>query len=770
MADKTYELRFGLSDGTAVPLRFTVPQGPKGDDGVSVTKAKINENGHLIVTLSDGQEIDTGVAKGLDAFSPVVSVTQIAGGNKLSITDANGTKSFDILDGKHGDPGTSVTVKNVSESTADGGSNVVTFSDGKSLTVKNGSKGSPGDKGDKGDPPIIAVNPIDGGNRLVITGANGSKVFNVMDGKQGDPGDDGYSPTIEVEQTDNGHIVSVTDKNGTQSFTVLNGSGGGNTQVNYETQVYNKPFGDVFDNGKIVNETSAMFSDGVQKITKPLAHKPVVGKKYTVSGNKITAFETYAREFEMYGMTFIAIGNAEALSGGESTGEPFLVMVYPEELTEQTGIYAEAYNIAWVEDTSQSSFMSYYVEGPYIVRTDKINKKFLPDDVGTLVSWPDIKNKPFGEITVTELVCLPEMTVEFDPEKMEGYIVSAPENEIVTGETYTVNWNGAEYTCTAQSFDGLGVPAVVLGNLGAMTGGDDTGEPFIVVMFPAEVAAELGAYGVATALDGSATATLSIIQKKETVSKIDPIYLPAGGGGTTSWNDLTDKPFYKEEGDKFILPEITLIPTGENGEMFVTRPFAGKFIEGNTYTITWNGVEYNCNAIAYPGIGIILGNLAALGGAETGEPFVFLVLSDAMAAEEGVYAQCMPLDGSETATISIYGYSKFVKTLDPEFLPGALGLNFVVNIEGTYDLDPSEWVADKTFAETQQIIENGGIVFFRFNGKSNVNRGRITMFMAENLEDSHIFFYDFKVNGSVYEYVFNDDETFSKNIIPITPT
>lgn len=55
------------------------------------------------------------------------------------------------LRGATGEDGTSVTVKSVSESTADGGSNVVTFSDGKTLTVKNGSKGSKGDKGDKGD-------------------------------------------------------------------------------------------------------------------------------------------------------------------------------------------------------------------------------------------------------------------------------------------------------------------------------------------------------------------------------------------------------------------------------------------------------------------------------------------------------------------------------------------------------------------------------------------------------------------------------------------
>lgn len=70
--------------------------------------------------------------------------------------------------GEKGADGTSVTVTNVSESTADGGSNVVTFSDGKTLTVKNGSKGSQGekgeqgDKGDKGDTGATGANGADG--------------------------------------------------------------------------------------------------------------------------------------------------------------------------------------------------------------------------------------------------------------------------------------------------------------------------------------------------------------------------------------------------------------------------------------------------------------------------------------------------------------------------------------------------------------------------------------------------------------------------------
>lgn len=63
---------------------------------------------------------------------------------------ADGAKGDKGDTGDTGADGTSVTVSSVSESTADGGSNVVTFSDGKTLTIKNGSKGSTGDTGPAG--------------------------------------------------------------------------------------------------------------------------------------------------------------------------------------------------------------------------------------------------------------------------------------------------------------------------------------------------------------------------------------------------------------------------------------------------------------------------------------------------------------------------------------------------------------------------------------------------------------------------------------------
>lgn len=86
--------------------------------------------------------------------------TSDGGTNTITFSDGktidikNGSKGSNGSTGSAGKDGTSVTVKNVSESTADGGSNVVTFSDGKTLTVKNGSKGSKGDTGANGKTPV----------------------------------------------------------------------------------------------------------------------------------------------------------------------------------------------------------------------------------------------------------------------------------------------------------------------------------------------------------------------------------------------------------------------------------------------------------------------------------------------------------------------------------------------------------------------------------------------------------------------------------------
>lgn len=133
-------------------------KGEDGNPGVYVGTEEPTDPDVSVWVNPDGG----GSEAGADGFSPIANVTQTNSGAVISITDKNGTTTATIVNGKDGNPGkdgspgsagkdgTSVTVKSVSESTADGGSNVVSFSDGKTVTIKNGSKGSTGETGPQG--------------------------------------------------------------------------------------------------------------------------------------------------------------------------------------------------------------------------------------------------------------------------------------------------------------------------------------------------------------------------------------------------------------------------------------------------------------------------------------------------------------------------------------------------------------------------------------------------------------------------------------------
>ena len=112
---------------------------------------------------------------GSSGISPTIKVTAITGGNKVEITDANGTKIFNVMNGT------------------------------------NGINGSDGKDGKDGYTPVKGVDYFDG-----------------SDGTNGTNGVDGVSPTLSVEEITGGHKVNITDMNGTQSFDVMHGRDGQN--------------------------------------------------------------------------------------------------------------------------------------------------------------------------------------------------------------------------------------------------------------------------------------------------------------------------------------------------------------------------------------------------------------------------------------------------------------------------------------------------------------------------------------------------------------
>ena len=93
--------------------------------------------------------------KGKAGCSPTITVTDIAGGHRVKITDVNGTKYFDVMDGA----------------------------------------ASEGD-GKDGFSPIIAVATLEDGHRVTITDAAGTRTFDV---KNGTNGSEGYTPVKGVD-------------------------------------------------------------------------------------------------------------------------------------------------------------------------------------------------------------------------------------------------------------------------------------------------------------------------------------------------------------------------------------------------------------------------------------------------------------------------------------------------------------------------------------------------------------------------------------------
>ena len=185
------------------------PQGIKGEKGDPFTISKVYasvsdmnlgfdtdgvpEGGFVIIETGNVYDIDNAklYIKGSDQYE---FVTDLSGAQGMQ-----GPQGIQGIQGPTGDPGpagadgTSVIITNITESTADEGNNVITFSNGQTLTIKNGSKGSQGiqgEKGPKGDTGaqgsvgpagqngISATHTWDGSN-LVITSASGTSTINI---------------------------------------------------------------------------------------------------------------------------------------------------------------------------------------------------------------------------------------------------------------------------------------------------------------------------------------------------------------------------------------------------------------------------------------------------------------------------------------------------------------------------------------------------------------------------------------------------------------
>lgn len=471
------------------------------------------------------------------------------------------------------------------------------------------------------------------------TGA--TQYIDIPHGADGAPGPAGEAATIEevTAESDGSYLaqptVTVTTGGTAQKRTFhfafkglrgLSGSGTGGGGVpgdlaendpNSASYIYNRThWKEVYDGpeGEVISETSVAFTSNIKTITGAMSDAIHAGGLYIVTWNGV--------DYRCIGKASSDgnyIGNGSFMNAGnitfEDTGEPFCVLQFG-------GSYYMVYKADKTAET-----VTVKVVGKKETVWHKLDSKYLNEAL------------QFGTGELVEV--LPETMVEVDPEMGSGMLPDVL--DVIDGNTYKVNWNGTEFECTAQVYVENDISGVCLGNLSVMTGGTDTGEPFVIVCFDATTAAGIGAGVVFAPLDGSASVTLSITG--EVVKTIDPKYLPK----SLQFGEIQTE----------IFPETTF----EQAEIMATVPL----IEGGIYKVKYNGVEYICTCRSYTNDGLtiyVLGNYDAFTGESeegTGEPFVFL-----SAPSLGV---CMVnvFDESVTSvTMSISGPA--IKKLDNKYL------------------------------------------------------------------------------------------------------
>ena len=207
----------------------------------SSTHAPANAEKNTIVTIKqNGKNLTPDDNRIVDLGTVLVggeqtSTSSADGGSNVytfsdgsTITVKNGSKGSQGnpgKDGTNGTNGTSVTVASVSESDTDGGNNTITFSDGTSITIKNGKKGAKGDKGDAGTNATTTAVATTSTNGLmskddkskldgIATGANKTTVDSALSSTSTNPVQNKVINTALTGKANSSHTHNVSSYKG----------------------------------------------------------------------------------------------------------------------------------------------------------------------------------------------------------------------------------------------------------------------------------------------------------------------------------------------------------------------------------------------------------------------------------------------------------------------------------------------------------------------------------------------------------------------------
>ena len=297
-----------------------------------------------------------------------------------------------------------------------------------------------------------------------------------------------------------------------------------------------------------------------------------------------------------------------------------------------------------------------------------------------------------------------EQQVAFTFSEADGLYMAQSTNafEVVDGQTYTVNWDGTEYECVGV----VSQSQSALGNLSIAGWGSDTGEPFIYVYNTKQ------AVGMFATLDTAASHTISVKTTAETATPIAYDYMPEGYP-TKSVETTT---LMEEQQVAFTLVE-------EEGLYLTQLTNAFKIVDGQTYTVNWDGTEYIC-VPSLADMGLFIGNSSIVGMVDdTGEPFLYLYNARQHA---GMFAT---IDTAASHTIRVKTTAETVTPIDEKYLPE--------NLATKADVENVQTIAENAqfTAENAQNTANNAQTTAN-NAKATANNAQTTANNAKATADA----------------------------------
>lgn len=300
---------------------------------------------------------------------------------------------------------------------------------------------------------------------------------------------------------------------------------------------------------------------------------------------------------------FCFLGNISIWDGmgvDEDTGEPFVVLYNPFENTRP--LIGDS-TIQTYSDAAEHTISITPVNDVI-----KLDKKYLPDDLATEKFVEDkIANiKVSGGGTVEQQVDLipeQEIGIFYPNEEYAGYYYyehshTSFKSQLVglsVGDTCTVVWDEQDYPCVVGDSSAVVPGTLFLGN-GSFANLSGNGEPFGIAWN------ENGITLLAADRSTDEYHTIRVYQTKV-----------SSAGGVSSWNDLTDKPFYDEEvvvfegefqGTKYDSDGDGVMDAWED-MMFAPYNNEDPLVVGQTYTFYWDGVKYTSECYSLMGVGAI---------------------------------------------------------------------------------------------------------------------------------------------------------------------